>query len=141
MRFRLLTLAASALILSGGVAVAQQTTPQTTPQQQGQGMGQMGQGMGQGMMGRGMGRGMMGRGKGHGMHRGAHMRIMFALLDADGDGGLSLEEVQTAHARIFKAVDTDSDGKVTYEEMVAFFRGGPMGMGAPDDDDNDDADE
>ena len=136
MRLRLLTLAASALIVSGSIALAQQqTAPDTTTQQQGQGM--MGQGMmGQGMMGRGMGH-MMGRGRGHGMHRGPGMRIMFILMDTDGDGALSLEEIQSAHARIFKAVDTSGDGKVTYEEMVAFFRGGPRPAQGQDDEEND----
>jgi hypothetical protein len=31
--------------------------------------------------------------------------------------GLSLEEFQTAHAKIFKAIDAKTDGKVTLEEM------------------------
>ena len=32
-------------------------------------------------------------------------------------GTLSLEEFQTAHAKIFKAIDANNDGKVTVEEM------------------------
>jgi hypothetical protein len=63
-----------------------------------------------------MGRGMMG----HGMC----MRVMMTLMDTDGDGSLSLEEFQTAHAKIFKVIDADKDGKVTLEEMQMFFPGG-----------------
>jgi len=44
-------------------------------------------------------------------------------MDANGDGKLSLEEFQAAHERIFKAMDTDHDGTVTFEEMQAFIRG------------------
>jgi Ca2+-binding EF-hand superfamily protein len=51
--------------------------------------------------------------------------MMMILMDSDGDGALSLEEVQNAHARIFKAVDGNKDGKVTVEEIQQFFRGGP----------------
>jgi hypothetical protein len=58
-----------------------------------------------------MGPGMMGPGM---------MRMMFILMDTDGDGSLSLEEFQAAHERIFKAMDTDKDGRVTPEEMRAF---------------------
>jgi Ca2+-binding EF-hand superfamily protein len=68
-----------------------------------------------------MGQGMMGQGM---MRQGTHMRVMMILMDSDGDGALSLEEVQTAHAKIFKAVDANKDGKVTFEEMEIFFRGG-----------------
>ena len=61
---------------------------------------------------------------GQGMHHGGMYRIMFVLMDTDGDGTLSLEEFQAAHAKIFKAIDANKDGKVTFEEMQAFFRGG-----------------
>jgi len=72
------------------------------------------------MMGGGMmGVGMMGRG----MISSMVMRIIFSLMDANGDGKLSLEEFQAAHERIFKALDTDHDGTVTFEEMQAFIRG------------------
>ena len=62
---------------------------------------------GEGMMGRGMMRegmmseGMMGRGMMGPMMSPFAMRIMFALMDADGDGTVSLQEFQTAHERIF----------------------------------------
>ncbi|MGC2080839.1 MAG: EF-hand domain-containing protein [Xanthobacteraceae bacterium] len=73
--------------------------------------------------------GMMGRGWHHGWHRGRAMmppvmaRIIFSLMDADGDGTVSLQEWQAAHERIFKAMDTDHDGTVSFEEMQAFMRG------------------
>ena len=63
--------------------------------------------------------GRMGQGRGHGMA----MRIIFSLMDADGDGTVSLQEWQAAHERIFKAMDADHDGTVTLEEMEAFVRG------------------
>ena len=52
------------------------------------------------------------------------MRIIFALMDRDGDGTVSLEEFQAAHASIFKAMDADKDGTVSMEEMRDFFHGG-----------------
>ncbi len=63
--------------------------------------------------------GMMGQ---RGM-RGPFMRIIFALMDSDGDGTVSLEEFQAAHERIFKAMDADKDGTLTLEEMQGFLRG------------------
>ena len=62
--------------------------------------------------------------EGHGMMgRGAVMRFIFALMDSDGDGTVSLQEFQAAHERIFKAMDTDKDGTLTLEEIQAFMRG------------------
>ena len=88
-----------------------------------------------GMMGGGMmGRGMMRRGYGyHDGDRGVMrsgmlgppmmMRMIFSLMDADGDGKLSLQEFQAAHERIFKAIDANKDGFATLEEMQDFIRG------------------
>ncbi len=86
--------------------------------------GMMGGGMGPGMTGRGMmGPGMIGRGYGRAIMGPMVMRIIFSLMDADGDGKLTLQEFQAAHERIFKAMDADHDGTVTLEEMQAFMRG------------------
>ena len=88
--------------------------------------------MGPGMMRHGMfGGAMMGHGYGHhdwDRGRGSSMaptmmRIIFSLMDADGDGKLTLQEFQAAHERIFKAMDADHDGTVTFEEMQAFIWG------------------
>ena len=35
------------------------------------------------------------------------MRMIFTLMDSDGDGTVSLEEFQTAHERIFKGMDAN----------------------------------
>ena len=71
--------------------------------------------------------GMMGRGPWHHGCRGGHsmvgMRIIFSLMDADGDGTVSLQEFQAAQERIFRAMDADHDGTVTLEEMENFMRG------------------
>ena len=136
MKAKSIVIASAACLLVSSMAIAQEgagagaqgeeaptskMTGQDTMGHMGQGMGQgVGQGMGQ-RMGQGMGQGMMGQGM---MRQGTHMRVMMILMDSDGDGALSLEEVQTAHAKIFKAVDANKDGKVTFEEMEIFFRGG-----------------
>src|SRR5262245_40408396 len=66
-----------------------------------------------------MGRGMMA----HGMRKhGLRMKILFAIADANGDGALSFEEITTIHKRIFDKIDVNKDGKVTPEEIEAFFR-------------------
>src|SRR5215475_8703121 len=119
---RILGVTTSTLILAYGSvgAFAQgQTTPQPDQQQmQSHPMGQEGADtMGRGGM---MGGGMMGRGT---MGPPFMMRMMFALMDADGDGTISLQEFQAAHERIFKAMDSNKDGKLTMEEMQAFIHG------------------
>ena len=138
---RLLGLAISLILAYGAVGAMAQPQPD---QQAGshsmhqEGVGTTGQaGMGQGgmmcegMMGRGMmGRGMMGSGMmGGGMMGGAMgppmmFRMIFALMD-DGDGEISLQEFQTAHEKIFKAMDSNKNGQVTQEEMQAFMHGRP----------------
>jgi hypothetical protein len=57
------------------------------------------------------------------MHSSIVMRMLFALMDSDGDGTISLQEFQAAHERIFKAMDANKDGKLTLEEVQAFMRG------------------
>jgi Ca2+-binding EF-hand superfamily protein len=56
-------------------------------------------------------------------HRGMMMRMLFALMDSDGDGTVSLQEFQAAHERIFKAMDANKDGRLTLEEIHAFMHG------------------
>ena len=119
---RVLGLTISALVLAYGAvgAIAQDRMTQQPDQQQMQShpMGQEDAGtMGQGGM---MGRGMMGGGA---MGPPIMFRMMFALMDADSDGTISLQEFQAAHERIFKAMDANKDGFVTLEEMQDFIRG------------------
>jgi hypothetical protein len=140
MHKRVLVLTTSALILVCGAvgAIAQdrmmpqpdqqhtqhhpsgQEAPGTSGQASMMGQGGM-MGPGMGMMGRGMmGGGMMG---GPAMGPPVMMRIIFALMDSDGDGTVSLPEFQAAHERIFKAMDNNKDGRLTPEEMQAFMQG------------------
>jgi hypothetical protein len=116
MKRPVLTLAACVFILGCGAAGADAQEGDRDPE----GRGMMGHGgmMGCGMIGRG---GMMGRGRM--MGHGAAMRFIFALMDSDGDGTVSLQEFQAAHEKIFKAMDTDKDGTLTLEEIQAFMRG------------------
>jgi hypothetical protein len=58
-----------------------------------------------------------------GMMHGARMRIMFAIIDANGDGALSQTEVQDFIGRIFNAVDENGDGSVDMQEIQSFFHG------------------
>ena len=131
---RILGVMSFALILTYGTvgAFAQsQMAPQPDQQQMqshpAEDAGTMGHGsmMGGGMMGGGMMGHMMGRGRMGGGMMGPPfmMRMMFALMDADGDGTISLQEFQAAHERIFKAMDSNKDGKLTLEEMQAFIHG------------------
>ncbi|MEE1612894.1 EF-hand domain-containing protein [Microvirga sp. CF3016] len=75
-----------------------------------------------GMMGQGTtGEGMMGH-RMMGMAGPAPMKIFFAIADANGDGGLSFDEVTAIHKRIFDRVDANKDGKAMPEEIQAFMR-------------------
>ena len=118
MKRHILMLTTCAFILACGAAGA--SAEESTGDRSHEGYGMMGHGgmMGCGMMRRG---GMMGGGgmMGHG----AAMRFIFALMDSDGDGTVSLQEFQAAHEKIFKAMDTDKDGTLTLEEIQAFMRG------------------
>jgi hypothetical protein len=134
MRKRVVALTASAVVLAFGVVgpIAQAQSPATsgaTSQQNPIGSndsaGMTGRGgmMGGGMRGhRMMSGGMMGQGGSGGMAP-LMMRMMFSLMDADGDGKLSLQEFQAAHERIFKTMDANKDGFVSFEEMQKFIRG------------------
>jgi hypothetical protein len=118
MKKQILMLTTCAIILACGAAGA--SAEERTGEHSYEGRSVMGHGgmMGCGMMGRG---GMMGGGgmMGHG----AAMRFIFALMDSDGDGTVSLQEFQAAHEKIFKAMDTDKDGTLTLEEIQAFMLG------------------
>ena len=100
MKTKLILIACALLLVSHAAGAQEPEAPSTGAQEQEAPTAKMtGQDMmghtGGGMMGHGMrGRGMMG----HGMS----MRIIFVLMDTDGDGTLSLEEFQNAHAKIFR---------------------------------------
>ncbi len=143
MKKHVLMLITSAFILTCGAIAANAQESSGTPKMQQpdhaqhhptdqEGSGMTGQGgmMGRGMMGQGgmMGPGMMGQGGMMGcgmMGRGGPfaMRIIFALMDSDGDGTVSLSEFQAAHEKIFKAMDVNKDGVLSLEEMHAFLHG------------------
>ena len=76
--------------------------------------------------------GWRGQGMRSGMMHGTGMRMIFAIVDADGDGALSLAEVQDFHGRIFKAADQNKDGKVEMTEIQTFFHGTPDEVGDDD---------
>src|SRR5262249_22863532 len=110
--------ATAAILACGAIAaVAQAPGAGTQPTPSGPG-GMMGDHPG--MMGGHPG--MMGT-MAHGHHGSVMGRIIFSLMDADGDGKLTLQEWQAAHERIFREMDTNHDGTVTLEEMEAFMHG------------------
>jgi hypothetical protein len=63
-----------------------------------------------------MGGGMM-------RHHAPFMRIIFALMDSDGNGTVSLQDFQAAHERIFKSMDANKDGVLILDEMQSFMTG------------------
>jgi hypothetical protein len=47
--------------------------------------------------------------------------MMVVLTDGDGDGAVSLEEMNEANIKVFKQVDANGDGNATRVEIEAFF--------------------
>jgi EF hand len=108
MKSSVFVLAASVSICTmGGMSASAQQPPETRVQQEG-------------MPGGGM---MRGRMMAHRAMMRLPFRIIFALMDTDGDGTVSLSEFQAAHEKIFKAMDANKDGVLTMEEMLAFMHG------------------
>jgi hypothetical protein len=99
---------AALLVAAGGVAIAQSAGEGPGP---GQGMMQgAGPMMGDGPMGDGP---MMGRGG-----RGQGLMVMFAEIDANGDGSVTVEEVEAHRAARFAAIDADGNGNVSRQEFM-----------------------
>ena len=118
MRKHVLVLTTSAFFLACTAIAATAQGPMMGQSERQQTHVPMGQG---GMMGRDMMRGrMMGGGM---IGPPAMMRMIFALMDADGDGTIELPEFQAAHERIFKAMDANKDGHLTFEGVQAFMQG------------------
>jgi EF hand len=125
MKSSVLLLAASVSICTmGGMSASAQQPPETTVQREG-------------MPGGGM---MRGRMMAHRAMMRLPFRIIFALMDTDGDGTVSLSEFQAAHEKIFKAMDANKDGVLTMEEMLAFMHGsrGSARSQGEDESDNED---
>jgi Ca2+-binding EF-hand superfamily protein len=58
--------------------------------------------------------------EGHGMKRDGHgPRPAFEELDADGDGGITRDEMKAHMAARFARADADGDGLLTRDEMLA----------------------
>ena len=123
-----ITIAAVAFgcLVHEATAQSQQGTQTGQTQQEAQQVRPEGDMMGGRMMGGGMmSRGMMARHDRGAIGHGMMMRMMFSLMDADGDGSISLQEFQAAHERIFKGIDQNKDGRLKMEEMQSFMGAGP----------------
>jgi hypothetical protein len=104
-----------AAIVVAGVTAAVAQTPSAIPPSGMTGSGTIPPHMMMGQGARMMGRDTIGG-------PGVRMKIMFALVDANGDGALSFEEVTIIHKRIFDRVDVNKDGNVTPEEARSFLQ-------------------
>ena len=54
---------------------------------------------------------------------------LFAILDADGDGVISAKELKNA-IKVLKELDTNKDGMITWEEVLAAGKGNPIASAA-----------
>jgi hypothetical protein len=50
------------------------------------------------------------------------VRMMLIMMDTDANGAVSLQEFQAGHERVFKAMDANKDGGLTLEEVQRFGR-------------------
>ncbi len=61
------------------------------------------------------------RGRRHrGPRDGAMALATFDVIDANGDGAISIEELDNARAQVFAAMDANGDGGVDAEELLAY---------------------
>jgi len=62
----------------------------------------------------------------------------FQFLDADGDAGITLEEIDQPTSRLMSRLDRNEDGELTTDELKRRHRGGRHGHGGRERHDNDD---
>lgn len=51
------------------------------------------------------------------MHSAMMPMMMMAMMDTDGNGSISFEEVEAVHRRVFNLIDTDKNGQLSQEEI------------------------
>lgn len=62
-----------------------------------------------------------GKGKDENGRHGGHMGMMFEMIDADGDGKVTREEVDAFHEGQLEKFDTDGNGSLNADEYVAMM--------------------
>jgi hypothetical protein len=60
------------------------------------------------------------------MHSGMMPMMMMAMIDTDGNGSISYEEVEAVHRRMFNLVDEDKNGQLSAEEIQAVMGRGSV---------------